>query len=182
VIMLFPAIYLRTVVVQDGSIWRSIIDMGVFVLATMSAFVFYLASQLQLSRDWRTVFKFMPMLMALGVGICISNTKAILEAFAGKQSEFVRTPKYGHGGQPEADSTPRRKSRDLLPYIEFAFGVYMIVCAIFSLIFIRAAMTAPFLLIFAFGFFYVSVLSFQAQRASKPAKKQVVPAEEPAGK
>ncbi len=182
VVMLFPAIYLRTVVVQDGSIWRSIIDMGVFVLATMSAFVFYLASQLQLSRDWRMVFKFMPMLMALGVGICISNSKAIIEALAGKQSEFVRTPKYGRGGRPAAGSTPERKSRKLLPYIEFAFGVYMVVCAIFSVVFIRAAMTAPFLLIFAFGFFYVSVLSFQAERASRPAKDEAEPVKEIAGK
>ena len=176
--MLFPAIFLRTVAVQDGSIWRSIIDMGVFVLATMSAFVFYLASQLQLSRDWRTVFKFMPMLMALGVGICISNSKAIVEALAGKESEFVRTPKYGRGGRPAAGSTPKRKSRKLLPYIEFAFGIYMTVCAVFSVIFIRAALTAPFLLIFAFGFFYVSVLSFQAERAARPAEGQVSPVEE----
>jgi len=179
VIMLFPAIFLRTVAVQDGSIWRSVIDMGVFVLATMSAFVFYLASQLQLSRDWRTVFKFMPMLMALGVGICISNSKAIIEALAGKESEFVRTPKYGRGGRPQAGATAKRKSRrKLLPYVEFAFGVYMTICAIFSVVFIQAAMTAPFLLIFAFGFFYVSVLSFQAERAARPAKGRPEPVEE----
>jgi hypothetical protein len=58
----------------------------------------------------------------------------------------------------------------------------MTVCAIFSLIFIRAAMTAPFLLIFAFGFFYVSVLSFQAERAARPAESRPVPVEEPVGK
>jgi len=178
VVMLFPAIFLRTVAVQDGSIWRSVIDMGVFVLATMSAFVFYLASQLQLSRDWRTVFKFMPMLMALGVGICISNSKAIIEALAGKQSEFVRTPKYGRGGQAAAGPRPKRKSRKLLPYIEFIFGVYMTVCAVFSIVYIRAALTAPFLLIFAFGFFYVSVLSFQSERASIPADGKILPVEE----
>ncbi|MBT3198529.1 MAG: glycosyltransferase [Phycisphaerales bacterium] len=179
VLMLFPAIFLRTVAVQDGSIWRSVIDMGVFVLATMSAFVFYLASQLQLSRDWRTVFKFMPMLMALGVGICISNSKAIIEAIAGKQSEFVRTPKYGRGGQAAASTMSKRKSKKLLPYIEFAFGVYMTICAVFSLVYIRAALTAPFLLIFAFGFFYVSILSFQAERASSPVEDKATPVEEP---
>jgi len=145
----------------------------------MSVFVFYLASQLQLSRDWRTVFKFMPMLMALGVGICISNSKAIIEAIAGKQSEFVRTPKYGRGGQAAAISTGKRAPRKLLPYIEFAFGVYMTICAVFSLVYIRAALTAPFLLIFAFGFFYVSVLSFQAERAGSPVKGKATPVEEP---
>jgi len=175
VAMLFPAIYLRTVAVQEASLWRGMLDMGVFMLATMSAFVFYLASQVQLSRDWRMIFKFMPMLMALGVGICISNTKAILEALAGKDSEFVRTPKYGGAGKA-APKTPRKRIRRLLPYIEFAFGVYMSVCAVFSVVFIRAAMTAPFLVIFAFGFFYVSVLSFQAERAARPASDQAEPA------
>ena len=72
----------------------------------------------------------------------------------------------------------KRKSRKLLPYIEFAFGIYMVVCAIFSVIFIQAAMTAPFLLIFAFGFFYVSVLSFQSERAFSPAESKALPAEE----
>jgi hypothetical protein len=57
----------------------------------------------------------------------------------------------------------------------------MVVCAIFSIIFIEAAMTAPFLLIFAFGFFYVSVLSFQAEGAARSAKKQPLPVEEIAG-
>ena len=132
------------------------------------------------SRDWRTVFKFMPMLMALGVGICISNSKGIIEALAGKQSEFVRTPKYGRGGRHAAGATTKRKSRKLLPYIEFAFGIYMTVCAIFSIVYIRAALTAPFLLIFAFGFFYVSVLSFQSERAANPVKEKALPVEETA--
>jgi len=44
-----------------------------------------------------------PVLMALGVGICLNNTKAFLEAIWGairnKPSEFVRTPKYGVTGK-----------------------------------------------------------------------------------
>ena len=42
-------------------------------------------------------------------------------------------------------------------------------CTIHSLMHIRAALTAPFLVIFTFGFFYVAVTSFISQRAVAPA-------------
>ena len=32
--------------------------------------------------------------MALGIGLTITNTKAVMEALIGKQSAFARTPKY----------------------------------------------------------------------------------------
>jgi hypothetical protein len=50
-------------------------------------------------------------------------------------------------------------------------GVYMLGCAVWSVVDFRAAMSTPFLMIFAFGFFYVSVMSFQSQRAVRHAEK-----------
>ena len=32
--------------------------------------------------------------MALGIGLTITNSKAVLEALVGHQSAFARTPKY----------------------------------------------------------------------------------------
>ena len=93
VLLLFPALYLQSVPVANGSAWRGIFDLSVFTLATLSASVFYVASQFELFRNWRSTLKFLPMLMAIGVGLCVSNSKAILEAWLGKKSEFVRTPK-----------------------------------------------------------------------------------------
>ena len=186
VTMLFPALYLQTVPMDEGTIWRGVFDIGVFALATFSAGVFYMASQIGLFGDGGAAFNYMPMLMALGIGMCISNTKAILEALFGRQSEFVRTPKYGGSkaevseaartaplpsAEASADVPARRKRRKgaWLPYVEFGFGIYVSICAVASVINFRAAMSTPFLVIFAFGFFYVSVLSFQTQRAEKPA-------------
>jgi hypothetical protein len=116
----------------------------------------------------------MPVLMALGVGLSVSNAKGILEAVFGKKSEFVRTPKYGgNRGLPGVDVTPEvnpvRRKRCLLPYAEFGMGLYMIFCAVCSIISYRSVMTAPFLVIFAFGFFYVSVMSFVSERAQRQA-------------
>jgi len=175
VLMLFPAMYMQTVPMSSGTFWRGAFDITVFSLATMSAAVFYLASQYELSRDWRSVIKYLPMLMALGVGLCVSNTKAILEALVGKKSEFVRTPKYG--GQRAAPARVGVKKKvSLVPYVEFVFGLYMTACIVVSAINLRAAMTMPFLVMFAFGFFYVSVMTFQAQRQRRTAAK---PAEAP---
>ena len=44
-------------------------------------------------RGLRT-FLYLPPLMALGIGLTITNTKAVLEAIVGKQTAFARTPKY----------------------------------------------------------------------------------------
>jgi cellulose synthase/poly-beta-1,6-N-acetylglucosamine synthase-like glycosyltransferase len=165
---MFPAMYLRTVPLESGSFWRAAFDLGVFTLATLSATVFYIASQVELFGDWRTAAKYMPVLMAVGVGLCVSNTRAILEALLGRTSEFVRTPKYGRQAlEPRRRAAPvrrKKRKRRFLPYVELLFGVYMSACVVQSLIHYQAALATPFLVIFAFGFFYVAVMSFAAER------------------
>jgi len=183
VVMMYPAMHLQTVPLANGSIWRGAFDIGVFTLATLSASVFYVASQIELFGNWRQVVKYLPVLMAVGVGLSVSNAKAVMEAVFGRKSEFVRTPKYGStatGRQLSAPQSVRgRKKRSLLPYVELLFGVYMAGCTVHSRVHFRAAMTAPFLVIFTFGFFYVAVMSFVSQHAIAPAASPQ-PAEAPA--
>ncbi len=151
--------------------WRAVFDISVFTLATMSAGVFYVASQVELMRDWRFVVKYMPVLMAIGIGLSVSNAKAVLEALFGKQSEFVRTPKYGDSTMSVSSAQnkiKRKKSkRNWLPYVEFTFGLYMCLCIVCSLVQGRALLSTPFLVIFAFGFFYVSMMTFHAQHITR---------------
>jgi cellulose synthase/poly-beta-1,6-N-acetylglucosamine synthase-like glycosyltransferase len=171
VLMLFPAMFIKQGSSADGSMWAGVFDISVFVLATLSASVFYVASQFELFRDWRTALKFLPMLMALGVGLCVSNSKAILEAIFGRKSEFVRTPKYGDSTDGQVDQPTKKRKFNWLPYAELVFGIYMSACAIVSMMDYKSAFkSTPFLVIFAFGFFYVSTMSFQAQRARRTVK------------
>ncbi len=172
VMMMFPAMYLKCMPIENGTFWRAIVDIGVFALATMSATVFYCASQGVLTGNWRMPLKYMPVMMGLGVGLCASNTKAILEAWLGRKSGFVRTPKYGQEA-PASYSDPaptetaqviKKRKLNWLPFLEFAMGLYMIACLLCCIFDIRSAITAPFLAIFAFGFFYVSLMSLQASR------------------
>ena len=115
------------------------------------------------------MLKFLPFLMALGVGVSLSNTKALLEAWFGKRNEFVRTPKYGAGGAAyEANrrrDARRRRRRSRLPYIELAFGFYMTGCTIYTIVNPACLMAGGFFAIFTVGFFYVSILGLRAQRA-----------------
>ena len=172
--LLYPVLLFRQPTIENTPAWRAVLDMAVFALATVSATVFYTASRYELFRDWRTVLKYMPFLMALGVGVSISNTKALLEAVFGKRSEFVRTPKYGAGtamyhARRRRGESKKRKWR-ILPFLEFAFGTYLAVCAALSLMNPPTAMAGPFLIIFAVGFFYVSILTLHGALAGTGEK------------
>lgn len=167
VLLMYPVIYLRTDPTRSGSMLEGFACVAAITLGTASVMVFYAAAQMVLFRDWRTVLKFMPALMATAVGLCLSNTKAILEACIGKKSEFVRTPKYGLGGETgmPISRPPRKRPKLVLPCLEMLLGVYMLACAVHSITDVRMIFTTPFLLIFMFGFFYVGVSSFMLQRS-----------------
>jgi len=45
-------------------------------------------------KTWMKTFLYLPFLMALGIGLTVTNTKAVMEALFGIKSAFVRTPKY----------------------------------------------------------------------------------------
>ena len=186
VALLYPAMLIHGLPMQEGTPGRAVFDMTVFSLATMSASVFYVAGQYELFRDWRTVLKYLPFLMALGVGVSLSNAKAVLEGLFGKTSEFVRTPKFGEAVGQEAMAlmvnqaaharTGKKRKRRVLPYAEFGMGLYIGFCAIGSMLDPKTALAAPFLLMFSVGFFYVSILTFIGQ-AVKSIQPQAKPGE-----
>ena len=71
------------------------IDLPLFMASTFSISSFYRVSQKELfPRSWPRALLYLPFLMALGIGLTITNTKAVIEALIGKESAFARTPKY----------------------------------------------------------------------------------------
>src|SRR5881275_3245501 len=90
--LLMPAMIIRS---WQGLLQMLLIDLPLFMASTMSISSFYLVSQKELfPRTWYKTFLYLPFLMALGVGLTITNTKAVLEALVGHKSAFARTPKY----------------------------------------------------------------------------------------
>jgi cellulose synthase/poly-beta-1,6-N-acetylglucosamine synthase-like glycosyltransferase len=138
---------------------------SLFVLATCSASTFFIYAQKELFgriAGWKTLAH-LPFIMALGVGVCVNNTKAVIEAFVSmarrRPAEFVRTPKYGVTGSHRRvvmrDAPKFNLSKLCLPVIECAFGLYMVSFIVISVRYGAALTAIPFLLIFAGGYLYV---------------------------
>jgi len=149
-----------------SGMWRTVLlDIPIFVAASMSACVFYVCAQRVLyPRTWMKEILLLPLLLALGIGLAINNARAVLEALFNHASEFTRTPKYGIMGK----SQPRRATRysalkTALPLIELGFAAY------FSMILVEAVLrnqwgSVPFLLLFQAGFTYVGLASIAQWR------------------
>jgi cellulose synthase/poly-beta-1,6-N-acetylglucosamine synthase-like glycosyltransferase len=157
------------------------LDFPLIVASFWSISAFYLYAQKELyPKTWWKSIAFLPMLMAAGVALTVSNTKGVLEALFGIQTSFARTAKYAIGtGKVNVRPAAYRRSSGLLPYIELAIGayfVYMIDFAVETLNFLAI----PFLLLFVCGYFWAGFSTLYQeyrdrlrwQRARKLAEAQ----------
>src|SRR5204862_2280532 len=115
--LLLPAMVIRF---YQGWFQMLYIDLPLFMASTFSISSFYLVSQKELfPRTWPRAFLFLPLLMALGIGLTITNTRAVLEALAGKQTAFARTPKYRVEKKKDRVAAAKyRKRLGWVPWIE----------------------------------------------------------------
>lgn len=129
------------------------------LFSTCGPAIFYLVSQRHLyPGDWRGRALLLPMLMLVGFGICISNTRAVLEAIFGIKSGFIRTPKRGSSPTGIYHISPDRQ-----PLLEIAAGLYSLVTLVFCA---RAGHLGmlPFLVLNVAGFGLVGWSSWSEQR------------------
>ena len=153
-----------------------LIDVPLFLAATASVANFYMVCQRELHKDWPTRLKYIPLLMAVGIGLAVNNTRAVLEAMFNQQSEFARTPKYRiEGTSDEWVGKKYRQSFLLQPMIELALGLYFTATVFYALA-NGIYGTLPFLVLFQVGFLYIGLLSIVQQFAGGDAV--LSPAEE----
>jgi hypothetical protein len=143
------------------------IDLPLFFGTTMSVVTFYLVSQRELGHPsggwWRMILR-LPLMLSVGIGLCINQTRAVFEALFGKETEFVRTPKHGVCQRTESWIGKRyRASKTLIPYFELIMAAYL-GCAIAVAIAYGHFLSTPFLLLFCVGFGYVGTLSVYQRR------------------
>lgn len=143
------------------------------LLGAVAACTFYIASQWAQGLGFFRTLIYMPALMAIGVGISVVNSRAVLEAILGRQSPFVRTPKYNGDTDSEADPViHQRKRRIPNGVIEVLLGVLMLSCVVMSLVQPHTLVATPFLVLFACGYLVIGIGSLRdAQRKpiSQPA-------------
>ena len=159
-ILIFPAMYVRY---NMGWTEMLLIDIPLFLAATMSFFNFYMVSQRELYPDWRARLKYLPFLMSIGIGLSVNNTRAVLEALFRNESEFARTPKYGI--ERASDDWAGKKYHQTVgvqSLIELGLGLYFTGTVFYALI-NQIYGTLPFLMLFQVGFLYTGLLSILQQ-------------------
>jgi len=156
-VLLMPAMIIRF---YQGWFQMLYIDLPLFLASTFSISSFYLVSQKELfPKSWLRSLLYLPLLMALGIGLTVTNTRAVLEALAGKQTAFARTPKYRvESKKDKVGAKKYRKRLGWVPWIELLIGAYFAL-AVFYAIDNENYFTVPFLLLFVIGYWVTGLMS-----------------------
>jgi cellulose synthase/poly-beta-1,6-N-acetylglucosamine synthase-like glycosyltransferase len=155
-LLMLPAMIIRY---NMGLYEMMIVDIPLFIGATMSVCSFYLTSQREVFPDWRGRIKYLPAVLSLGIGLSVNNAKAVIEALLGMESEFSRTPKYRVEGAGDDWKQKRYRGHvSFVPFLELLLGLQFTATAAYA---ISNGIwgTLPFIFLFQFGFLYAATLS-----------------------
>jgi cellulose synthase/poly-beta-1,6-N-acetylglucosamine synthase-like glycosyltransferase len=154
---LIPAMICRF---YQGWFQMLLIDVPLFTASSFSIAFFYVMSERELfPKNWKRTFYYLPFLMALGIGLTVTNTKAVMEALFGIKSAFVRTPKYRVAKKGEKSQAAKyRKRLVLAPWIELLLGGYFFLAILYTFS-NQNYFTAPFLILFVIGYWYTGLMS-----------------------
>lgn len=173
-VLMLPALHYRCQILSG--IWAIIFDISLFVGATVSILSFYAYAERQIDAKWYKKVFYMPLLMGLGIGMCLNQAKAVIEALRGQESPFVRTPKYQVNAGDKGGAWMKKRysaAKTMLPALELSFAVY------FAFVTLYACMqglwlAVPFLGLFCWGYGYVGWKSLEVRKAT--AARPVAPA------
>jgi cellulose synthase/poly-beta-1,6-N-acetylglucosamine synthase-like glycosyltransferase len=160
--VLMSALIIPAMIIRFYQSWFQmlLIDVPLFTASTLSIAVFYLVSQRELyPKTWKKTWAYLPILMALGIGLTVTNTKAVMEALFGIKSAFARTPKYSVAKKGEVSKAAKyRKRLHWTPWVELAIGAYFALAIAYTLS-NGNFFTVPFLLLFVVGYWYTGLMS-----------------------
>ena len=147
-----------------------IFDLSLFLGATVSVLSFYVYAQRQIDKKWWQKLGHMPLLMSIGIGMCLNQSRAVLEALRGHESPFVRTPKYmvasGDKGRHEWKSKRYAVKKNMVPMLELFFAAYFVVVIGYA-VWRELWLAVPFLGLFLWGFGYIGLKSVLQQRSQQ---------------
>jgi cellulose synthase/poly-beta-1,6-N-acetylglucosamine synthase-like glycosyltransferase len=163
-VLLLPAMIIRF---YQGWFQMLYIDLPLFMASTFSISSFYLVSQRELfPKNWFRTLLYLPFLMALGIGLTVTNTRAVLEALLGKQSAFARTPKYRVESKTDkVRPSNYRRGLGWVPWVELLIGGYFAITVYYA-VENENYITVPFLLLFVIGYWYTGLMSLLQGRFS----------------
>jgi cellulose synthase/poly-beta-1,6-N-acetylglucosamine synthase-like glycosyltransferase len=165
-LIVFTLVLSLPVVILHG---HTPIHWGVLGIAALAPPLAVLWGQLRLRHDWHMSWLYYPALFLVGIGLAVTDTRAIWDAFFGRTNVFVRTPKF-------ATVSPR-KSVYALPvdwstWVESVLALYGLVTTYLAVEWAPAL--APFIAIYTAGFGLTAFMGFWQSRGvrRRPAVEQ----------
>lgn len=158
---------LLTLADREVPVVFAIIGAAIFGMGFAAPTLMYATSQILLYRyGWRRLW-LLPILLALGMGIAVSNTRAVWEAVRGRRSPFVRTPKRGS----RAGIGEYRQPLSWWFLLDLIAGAY---CAVTGALYSACGIypVAALLGVYAIGFTTVGLLTLrgETERISQVSK------------
>ena len=156
-IVMYPSIVSR---LQIGWYQLLFTDLPLFIFSFFSIYIFYYVAEKERGKLNIKTLLSIPILMAMGIGISINNSKAVLEAMFNIKSPFNRTPKLNIKSKKDKWFLKKYRVKTIsLPALELVMAFYFVYIIQFS-IKRENFFSLPFLLLFFTGFFYNSILGF----------------------
>jgi cellulose synthase/poly-beta-1,6-N-acetylglucosamine synthase-like glycosyltransferase len=159
-LLIFPAMVLRKGTPVSTLL---LVDLPLFLGATVSVLTFYLLSQFALSRidagtGWGGQIRYLPALMGVGIGLSVNNARAVLSGLVHRGGVFHRTPKYRIESRGQ-DWLGKRYRAGMSPsfLFELVLALYFIGCTVYATV-QGMYMSIPFLLLFVHGYSYMALL------------------------
>jgi len=155
-LLMFPAMVIR----RGGSVTAIlVIDLPLFLAATVSVVVFYAASQAWAGRRWWRDLRDVPAVMAVGIGLSVNQTRAVVSGWRHRGGEFVRTPKYRIERRGEGWRGKRyRAGRSLAVVFEGLLAAWFLGCFVYAAV-VGMWASLPFLFLFLHGYGFLFLLS-----------------------
>ncbi len=160
--VLLSVLLVAAAIVRAQLGWKllPLVDLPLILAATLGLGVFYVAGIVEAEpASWRRRLKYVPAAIALGIGLSLNNAHAVIEALAGRQGVFKRTPKL-HVERRADDWRGRsyRGSSTLAPLLELSFALYFMLGAYYAASGCVFG-PLPFILLFLSSFLYAALVS-----------------------
>ncbi len=134
-----------------------VVDLALFVAALLPFLLFYGAAVLGSGApDVPRRLARLPIVLALGLGLAVAQTRAVLDGLGGAVGTFARTPKTGGVAR-----VTYRASPSAVAAVELGFAAWLGLCAAW-VVWAGAPASLPFLLLFAVGYGAVGLGSLRS--------------------
>lgn len=142
---------------------QSAMFFGIVSIFTINAFsypLFYIYAQREIYPDWKRRIFFLPILMAGATGLSVINTKAVFSGLLGRESAFLRTPKFNLSNH-RVKSWKGKNYRgrfNITVLLEIMLVIYTSLALYYAVSHLKFV-AIPFILLYWCGFVFIGGLS-----------------------